>query len=543
MLLINKFYELRVVTIVTILSLISSNCKSQYTFSNRYEYGYSTLFKMVMSTDYGYLVIGEARDTTGEYFTPMLAVAYDEQGEVISTKAYGSSDQSFVFDTAHDTDVKLNDSTFVIITSYNEQNNDTNYVAALWLTEFGDTLQTRMYTSPYYIEGALYTDTNIPTSIAVSEDGQNLYYSSQIFHSSSQNNFLIKKLTAQGDEVWTYINPLNIWYAYCNSLFYFGDKLWFVAMSSGNEDHYNKLKSLNDETGVVDFEIEHQGEGYPIGGSNDILLDESGVVISTTKSINGLLPHVFKMNMNGEYQWYNYPPESPAPFQYNEHMVRSPDGGYVSCSVKYDEQINPEDPNDPSSNNTSEKIWLWKVDGNGDFLWQRFYEYLSFDSGYFYLNNTANDLKATPDGGYIMAGEATAGCLDWPCLSGDPFTQQGWLLKVDGCGCLVPGCDETCVVGVSENASGEVPTEYFKMGPNPVSDVLHVYLLPIPTLQHENISLQVHDMQGVLIKTLNFKSDNTTYIIDASSLPAGQYVLSLLHEGNVLQTELMVVGR
>jgi hypothetical protein len=135
---------------------------------------------------------------------------------------------------------------------------------------------------------------------------------------------------------------------------------------------------------------------------------------------SAFLPSVYKMDFNGNLLWAISPQGEAQTAQYNEHLVQSPDGGYVSCSVKYDEIPNPNDPNDPAANNTSEKIWLWKVDGEGVFQWQRFYEYLSFDSGYFYLENVAHDLKATPDGGYIMAGESTANCLEWPCLAGDP---------------------------------------------------------------------------------------------------------------------------
>jgi hypothetical protein len=225
--------------------------------------------------------------------------------------------------------------------------------------------------------------------------------------------------------------------------------------------------------------------------------------------------------------------------QRNDHLVKSPGGGYVSCSVKYDEQINPEDPTDPSSNNTSEKIWLWKVDSDGNFLWQRFYEYLTFDSGYFYLYNVAHDLKATPDGGYIMAGQATASCLDWPGC--DDFTQQGWLLKVDGCGCLVPGCDEECTVGVNENYVEK--RSYFTFGPNPGRDNLNVYIPKSPSHDSADLKLVLCNAQGQFIKSLPLQHDNTTYVIDSSNLSAGVYLISLMDGNVVLQTERMVVER
>ncbi len=525
------------------LVLLFINCIGQNTFSNRYAYGHSAIFKMVMKTDYGYLIIGEGRDNIGEYLAPLLAISYDEQGEVISTKTYGSADLEFVYDTVADAEVMLNDSTFVFLSQYFQEGVDTNYVAVIWMDEYGDTLQTRKYTSPYYIEGELYTDSNSPAALTISDDGEFLYYAAQIFHSSSQNNFLIKKLTAQGDEVWTYVNPLNMWYGSSNVIQYYQGQVWFVAQASGEQNHYNKLKSLNDTTGVVEYDVEHDGSEFILGGASDAIIDSEGYCVTAVGgSVNNLIPYTFKVDLEGDYLWYTAPNGENAPQQMSDHLVKSPDGGYVSCSVKYDEQINPEDPNDPSSNNTSEKIWLWKVDSEGVFQWQRFYEYIGFDSGYFYLNNTAKDMKATPDGGYIMAGEATASCLQWPEC--DDFTQQGWLLKVDGCGCLVPGCDEGCIVGIEELANNEARREWFLVGPNPARDMLNVYFGPSPTLpKGKGVVLVVHNLVGKLVGSFDLKHDDTTYMIDTTSLASGEYVVSLVSEGVVLQSEKIVVAR
>jgi hypothetical protein len=450
-----------------------------------------------------------------------------------------------LYDTVTDTDARLNDSTFVILTQYYEAENDTNYVATIWLNEVGDTLATRKYTSPYYIEGELYTDYNAPVSITVSDDGQFIYFVSQIFHSSSQNNFMIKKLTSQGDEVWTYVDPLEVWYNSCNVLEYYEGHVWFVSQASGELGHHNKLMRLNDTTGVVDYEVEHDASDFIIGGASDMTIDSEGYCVTAPAgTVNNILPYTFKVDFSGEYLWHTAPDGDNAPQQQSDHLVKSPDGGHVSCSVKYEEIPNPNDPDEESSNNTNEKIWLWKVDSDGVFQWQRFYEYLSFDSGYFYLNNIAHDMKATPDGGYIMAGQATANCLEWPCLAGGDFTQQGWLLKVDGCGCLVPGCDEACTVGIEEDGRHPelVSVSQFLVGPNPARDYINVYITPTLS-KREGVVLVVHDVMGNLIKSFNLKHDDTTYMLDTSSLANGEYILSLINDGFVLQTKRVVVTK
>ena len=518
------------------LTFLSSQAQ---TFSHRSQDNLLSVYLGVTLLPFGYQTYGVRIDTAGGYQFTMIVRNFNESGQIIETKdLYFDNKQ---YNPNGDINCRLNDSVNVCVVIDIEDGIDTIYNTMLWLNNDGDTIFTKRYHSPFHVDNNTLLSHFRPTCVTASADGENIYFAAQIGQGNpAQNNFIIKKLTNQGEEVWTYVNPLDPWYSYCNAIQFYQGQIWFIAMASGNQGHYNELRSLNDETGEESFAIEHQGDIYPIGGCGDMLIDESGVVISTVKNLDGLVPHIFKINLEGEYDWYTVAPESGAPFQYNEHLVQSPAGGYVSCSVKYDEIPNPNDPNDPAANNTSEKIWLWKVDGDGVFQWQRFYEYLSFDSGYFYLENIAHDLKATPDGGYIMAGESKARCLEWPCLAGDPFTQQGWLLKVDGCGCLVPGCDEMCVVDVTENEKEK--HDYFKFGPNPVRQNLNVYI-PKNTLYTQSLSLEFRNLQGQLIKSFPLKHDDTTYIIDTGNLSSGQYMLSLVFEGEILQTEIIAVGK
>jgi hypothetical protein len=271
----------------------------------------------------------------------------------------------------------------------------------------------------------------------------------------------------------------------------------------------------------------------------DMVIENGTFTFAESDVITGgdFLPIIYQCSSNGIELFQVSPPAAQYDFeQQTEHLVQSSDGGYVLCSVKFEEQSNPFDPNETSSNNTNKKIWLWKVDSLGVFQWQRFYEYLSFDSGYLFLNNTANDLKSTPDGGYIMAGESTSLCLNWPSCSED--SQQGWLLKVDGCGCLVPGCDQNCVVTNLENEQ-EVRVNYFLFGPNPVDELLNVYVptLPIPI---KDLTFRLFDMQGKLLREFQFESDNTTYMIDVNSLASGNYILSAFYKGEVVESEKVV---
>lgn len=511
-------------------------------FSIRTNDAVTSLMQNVMVIGDEYLTVGTGFDTlSGEIIRPLFVRHYDSYGNLIEIKEYLSND--WIITSINDTNGQLNDSVLVVMGEKYLNTTEEIFGCLIWLNLEGDTLQTRTYSSPYFSENSEDANWHRPTALTVSDDGQYIYYAAQVIAPPSENNFIIRKLSAEGNVEWTYVNELNEGYL-CFAIDYFDGQIWFHRRNSG----VNELISLNDENGAIDVLQIVETQNLELYRTDDIVIDETGITCASIEpgDPGQERPAVFKMNFDGSYQWSRIPDDAQfGAFQDNEHIVKTNDNGYVSCSIKYDEIPNPEFPWDPAANNTEERIWLWKVDLNGNFLWQRFYEYLTFDSGYYYLENVAHDMKATPDGGFIMAGEATAGCIDPPdCVN---FSQQGWLLKVDGCGCLVPGCDEECTVGVNENYVEK--RSYFTFGPNPVRDYIHVYLparTPDPkggqrTLDLQHASLNVYDINGNHIKTFNLKHDETTYIIDTTSLAIGEYMLSLMDGNEVLQTERIIV--
>jgi hypothetical protein len=109
---------------------------------------------------------------------------------------------------------------------------------------------------------------------------------------------------------------------------------------------------------------------------------------------------------------------------------------------------------------------------------------------------------------------------------------------------LVPGCDEACTVGIEEDGRHPelVSVSQFLVGPNPARDYINVYITPTLS-KREGVVLVVHDVMGNLIKSFNLKHDDTTYMLDTSSLANGEYILSLINDGFVLQTKRVVVTK
>ena len=166
-----------------------------------------------------------------------------------------------------------------------------------------------------------------------------------------------------------------------------------------------------------------------------------------------------------------------------------------------------------------------------DDILERFYHFIEspFDKHRVY------DLKATSDGGYIFCGDV----IDEDVATNGQIIQKGWLVKVDACGCLVPGCDPNCVVGIEEFK--DLRIQRFKVGPNPANQLLNIHLFASAHFHFSSLHFQLHDMQGRLIKEFFPPTDNTTYMMDVEQYESGVYVLSLVDEGVVVQTEQIVI--
>jgi len=161
--------------------------------------------------------------------------------------------------------------------------------------------------------------------------------------------------------------------------------------------------------------------------------------------------------------------------------------------------------------------YLIKVTDEGEFLWHRHYAFAEQTECIF------RDLRVTEDGGIVAAGHAG---------NNDEYpSYDGWVIKTDEHGCIVPGCH----VGVLENEA----TAAFKLYPNPARDIVNLYLETDQSRPRGTIT--IHDLQGREVKNFPAPQNETTYIIDISMLPAGLYVVSY-SDGEVRFTERLVVG-
>ncbi|MBK7407207.1 MAG: T9SS type A sorting domain-containing protein [Saprospirales bacterium] len=145
--------------------------------------------------------------------------------------------------------------------------------------------------------------------------------------------------------------------------------------------------------------------------------------------------------------------------------------------------------------------------------------------------NAIYDLEPTPDGGYVMVGEAR------PYNAFDtlfpPPIQQGWILKVDEWGCLVPGCQLD--VG-TEDMPGDNPMT-LKVYSNPASEVLYIHM---PDAKPSG-RFSLVDATGRRVKEFDASTGDMTYILSLDGAPPGWYVVVYEEAGGRRLAEEVVV--
>jgi Secretion system C-terminal sorting domain len=247
---------------------------------------------------------------------------------------------------------------------------------------------------------------------------------------------------------------------------------------------------------------------------------DGGLVVASGKgyehevnaSVNYLLfqGYIFKLNANHEQVWgrelrgttYNLSPTFAK-------LVTATDGtGFVAYGRVAE---------DVSNGTEQYGSWMVKVSNQGDSLWARYY---TFFDGHDRRPNPI-DFKATPDGGYIVAGQTEEGLETW-----------GWLMKLDSFGCLIPGC----------NANDEAKVEMkLAIYPNPTSDFLNFELrshrLP------QSASFRIVDATGKVVKELQSDSPRDTFIVPVREWASGVYWLLYLEGGEVRAVEQFVVNK
>jgi hypothetical protein len=177
-----------------------------------------------------------------------------------------------------------------------------------------------------------------------------------------------------------------------------------------------------------------------------------------------------------------------------------------------------------------DKGFLMKLDTAGNVIWDRkFY------------NVDGNHCRFTD---YIELSDGFIAACGMANGSNElNLNQDSWVVKVDACGCLVPGCENgaDCSqwVGLNDDPLNHELQQSFMIYPNPVRRILNIYLPP--QLPNGECTFEIHDITGKLVRSFIAKEPDTTYMTDVGDLTRGVYFLSQKVNGSIIQTLRFVV--
>ncbi len=294
----------------------------------------------------------------------------------------------------------------------------------------------------------------------------------------SQGSSILKKIDKNGQEVWSYNSP-----------------------PSSKEYLLTHLHQNNDKSIV-----------YAVNA----FVDKVNSAGHYTYLYRG---KIVKIDTLGNRLWErDWGPATLADFPF-QCMHVNQDESIIACGAGY--EFNFTDTIESGENG-----YITKTSSNGDSLWVR----------HFVIRNQFNhwhnfmDIEATNDGGYILCGRSA---INGPVFPDEQFTAMAWIVKTDSMGCVVPGCH---LVGVEEKTKQRPKLLIY---PNPSHDYLAVFVPA--SMVTQQLQIQLLNLEGKVVLEDKFTQSDATYLLELKNISAGMYVLKVLQNGELLQTEKVVV--
>ena len=498
------------------LLVYCQNTTAQNTFSKKIQLPFvASVFSSVVALDSFYYSIGVALDTINgkEIVQLPLFVKTDAQGNIKIKKIYKDSSSYVLFTPT----LQLIDNNKLLVSSGFIRDTSRKSTVVLKWDLNGNVVEKRRYSGP--VEDCLPTNVFTLTS----KDGLFTYLIDWAINlpcvkDNYNYEYLVTKLDKSGNKIWQK---------------YYGDELRDIAYCA-TEDSDGGLIVGGEKRNDLTIGKHYTWRNYIIKIDKDgnllweylapiekkwyhttdiramIKTKDNGLVVAAHRAEedDSVFPSellfeymIYKLDSNRNIIWRTFmkPVYYAAFTQMATMRALSDESGFVGCG----------------------KVWypiknhgyggaIFKVAPNGDSLWLRRYEAVTDTS--IIIDENLADIKETKDKGFILCGESYKFGVKNP-------EQSPWLLKLDSCGCLVPGCGKKAA---TKDFSTEPKLQIY---PNPVSDVLGVYLENLPNRQPELLLL--YDEQGHLVKKHNLQHEDTTYLLDMTAFPSGTYILKV----------------
>jgi hypothetical protein len=492
------------------------------TFNKRMRFGYpAVVFSSVVPTDSCYYVTGVFADPVPPYLEGSIFVKFDLDGNEVFHKVLKSNDKTY--ETFHNTLVPVG-SGFQNI-GYSVTGTG---MKALFIryTKNGDTLAVKQYYNPYFPTADFFS----PFDISMTPEGDNVLVSWLGTPTIGAGDISVLKIDSLGNELWHKWYGTNLRERPTSVVVSeIGDII--VGGVKGNDNLVTQNFTYQtwilglDSLGNVEWEYLSPADSLRDAANDMLLLEDGSLIVASARGDEYYIPSVstiyfnkglLKLNSDHELEWeYFFPNE----YSTIDALCQVDPTSFVAAGNQYLEEIFP------APGKSIYKGWLFKGDVNGDSIWIR---------EHVFLDNNRNkhilyDIKKTPDGGFVLVGQAR------DRSSQAEYPQQGWLLKVDEHGCLVPGCHLTSVEELPNASFSITLTPY----PNPAGEELFLFFRPPDS--HDTYQFRIFDLQGREMWAFSHTGGATTFILDSSSWPAGSYWVQVLHEGQVVGTRKVII--
>jgi hypothetical protein len=503
----------------------------QYTFNKIYSLpGSPTTFNTVNIAPESYVVSGGYIDTVGTNFLGMIVYKLEMDGNAAQINSYGSNDQEFL--SIGHAKSYLPDK---YIHQCTDAANDTMWSIIVWMNNEADTLITRRYIS--HNMGSDYeNEENIQTFYCTLNPDSTVYLANVVVGETTWNDAALQKLDKDGNTLWIYDHATMSDPDMILGIVPREDGVVYAAIEWATSSYATRHKFVKlSQTGELQWELNSNNFQPNVGQIGTVVLDQNCLIAACCYRAPEMTDYfpiacVYKVDTLEQLQWMTtygeYNDDNALVFT---NVIQTTDGNYVAAGTWKTSPGTEEIPEGYTNADYDEFAYVVKFDReDGSIIWDRKYRWLEV----YRDNHTLRDMKATPDGGVIFCGEVK----DFYMQQFEDFQQRGWVVKLDECGCLVPGCDTSCTdIGVREQ-SGVLP---LLLSPNPTSDILNVHVGGYSL--SKDAALQIIDLGGRIVSTNSIPANNTTYMMRVDELPAGNYVVRLMNDGGVVATGTVVV--
>ncbi len=511
-------------TLAIFILYLSKQTTAQNTFNHRYHFDTPAAYlTSIVPTDSCFYATGIYADTSfGFLQVGSLFVKFDLEGVPVIIKKLVHEDKSY--ETRTHTLTALPDGAFVVtglsfdpvmkgmLIKYNKE---------------GDTLWTMDYLNPFYPAQEFMH----PLAMARTPDGgfaiacwvQQSNYNSEIYLIRTDSMGLMDWGETFGEAA-RLDAPGSVISLEDESLIVGGGRSNLNAVNENYTFQSSVLQLSND--GSIEWEyLTPNSIGLRNTVNDMVRLEDGSLVIASDQgteidasSVNLIVfaKEVFKLGLGGQIVWEQVLDKqfySVNPILTNIEAL-SDNSGYVVAGTSGADL--------PGLGSYSVQGWICKLSPEGDSIWAR--TYLGVESNN--PRHAINDLRETPDGGFIICGESRDD-------DADSIRQQAWLLKLDQHGCLIPGCH-------LPNASAEpgMPEIALAIYPNPTTDYLNFQVHSSQPIQ--NGTIRIVDDLGRLMEDFDAPPTDATFIVPVWEWARGAYFLQYLKNGEIKHTEKFI---